>query len=139
MILTFIPLIFSCNNKKGREKEMYHESLERQYYDKQEELSGYYKKHDSLAKIDSFKKVSLASLDTIMFRVHEIRASAVYQDSNLPKKLEFNLIRIEESTNDLRSKIRNPRNADKNRRKYESEIQKDIKKLKDNVNQYKQQ
>lgn len=137
MVLLFIPLIFSCNNKKGREEDMYHESLERQYNDKQEELSDYYKNHDSLARIDSFKKVSLASLDTIILKVHEIRASAVYQDSNLPKKLEYNLIRIEESTNDLRSKIRNPRNAEKNRSKYEAEIQKEIKKLKDNLNQFK--
>lgn len=133
-----IAMLFSCDNKKVREKEMYYEYLERQYYNKQAEHTGFYKKHDSLAKIDSFKKASLASLDTIIMRVEEIKAMAEYQGGNLPKKLEFNLMRIVEKSNDLKAKIRNPRNANQDRKKYELDIQYEILRLNDNLNQYKQ-
>jgi hypothetical protein len=117
---------------------MYYESLERQYNSKHNENAGYYKKHDSLAKIDSFKKVSLAALDTINMKIEEIKALAEYQGGNLPKKLELNLLRIEERGNDLRAKIRNPRNADRDRVRYELEVQKELDRLKVNLNQYKQ-
>lgn len=131
-LLVVISFLASCKSD-DKSKKRTRDSLIKQYETKAK-LENYNTIHDSLALFQEFKKESLELIDSIRYDVENLREKYKYEFGQVPDKLEFSLMRLEERANDLRSKIKRIRIKDKKLNDFKIEVENEIRSIREQIN-----
>jgi hypothetical protein len=134
-LVFLIVLIFSsCQSNNNKDRVAHQEALSKEFKSRQNDKIEYTKVHDSLARIAEYKKNALLTIDSIWLNIEDIKAKYNYEQGSIPKKVELNLMRIEERTNDLRSKIKYSNDASENWTGFQEQVDKEFTIIKSNLN-----
>ncbi len=133
-VVLFVLIFSSCQFDNNKDQSAYQEALSKEFELRQNEQGDYSNNHDSLARIAEYKKNALLAIDSIWLNIEDVKARYSYEYGALPKKVELNLMRIEERTTDLRSKIRYSKDANENWTQFQQQVDKEILLIKSNLN-----
>lgn len=133
-VVLFVLIFSSCQSDNKKDQGAYQEALSNEFELRQDDQEDYGNVHDSLATIAEYKRNTLIAIDSIWLKIEDVKARYIYDYGSLPKKVELSLMRIEERTTDLRSKIRYSKDASIDWTQFQQQVNKEISIIKSNLN-----
>ncbi len=134
-LVVIILLIFSaCQSDSNNEQGAYQKALSNEFELRHNDKDNYSHVHDSLARIDEYKRNALLAIDSIWLQIEDIKARYSYEYGSVPKKVELTLMRMNERTIDVRAKIRYSKDSKENWTQFQQYVNTEISIIKSNLN-----